>query len=339
MTGIERMEAAIAMRPGDRVPVSPLAHYYTAAFAGRTIREFASDPEVMAASFMAAVDRFGWDFINVGCDVAVEASGLGAAMIYEENAPPHVAGPILADPAALDRLRVPNPLRDGRMPVVVKAAEICAREIGGDVLIGAFTMDPMNLSSQLRGVQNLMLDTYDRPDFVEDLLDFSTVVVIEFGKALIDAGAKVILFGAALCSPNMISPVFYRTKIAPRQRRQVEALRAHGAEHVLMHICGNVTPIIPDIAALGCDMIDLDWQVDVPAAKRTLAGAAAVRGNLDPGFLLNAGPDAVYDRCCALIRATGPGGFILGSGCDVMPGTPAETMDAMVQAARDCAAS
>ncbi len=336
MTKLERTLSALNMNTPDRVPVSPLAHYYNAALINKTIREFATDGEIMAAASLAAVERFGWDFITLGCDVAVEASGVGAEMKYEDHAPPHVARPLLDNTAALKNLKVPNPLKDGRMPVVVKAVERCRREIGDSVFIGVFTNDPMNQSSQLRGVQNFMLDTYDNPSFVEELLDFSTEVVIEFGKALIDAGAHAILFGAALCSPNMISPAFYREKIIPRQQRQIEVLRQHGGERFLMHICGDVTPIIQDIAGLGCDMIDLDWQVDMAKAKETLDGKASVRGNLDPAFLYNARPDEVYAKSCDLITSMGTnGGFILGSGCDVMPGTPAENLDAMMQAAND----
>jgi uroporphyrinogen decarboxylase len=339
MNGIGRINAALDMRKSDRVPVAPLSHYYNASLVNATIRDFATDAETMAAAFIAAVERFGWDFINVGCDVAIEASGLGAEMIFEDDSPPHVARPILADTPSVEGLKVPNPLKDGRMPIIVKAVEICRREIGDDVFIGAFTNDPMNQSSQLRGVQNFMLDTYDRPEFVTSLLNFSTDVVTEFGKALIDAGAHAVLFGAALCSPNMISPDFYREKILPCQKRQIETLRAHGGDHFLMHICGDVTPIITDIADSGCDHIDIDWQVDSAAAKRTLNGRATIRGNLDPAMLFHDTPDTIYEACLALVQDTGTdGGFILGSGCDVMPGTPMENLDAMMQAAIDASA-
>ena len=112
------------------------------------------------------------------------------------------------------------------MPVIVGATQICAREAGKHAFIGPFMMGPLNCASQLRGVENLMTDTLDRPEFVDALLDFCTTFLIDFGKALIDAGADAVFLGEALCSPDMISPRFYTGTVVPRQQRLICALKA-----------------------------------------------------------------------------------------------------------------
>ena len=72
------------------------------------------------------------------------------------------------------------------------------------------------------------------------------------------------------------------------------------------------------------------------AASPIGAGKAAIRGNIDPVLLLKGTPDDVYRESVKVIKAAGSGGgLILGSGCDVMPGTPYENIDAMMDAARD----
>ncbi len=55
-------------------------------------------------------------------------------------------------------------------------------------------------------------------------------------------------------------------------------------------------------------------------------------------MLLRGTPERVYENAREVIQsaATG-GGLILGSGCDVAPGTPPENLDAMMTAARDAA--
>lgn len=336
MNGKERILNSLRVKDCDRVPVFPCAHYFCAGVAGMSVRTFSTDGDKMAAALLKAAERFGWDGLNPGCDVAVEGEALGSTAEYPDHSPPHITRPGLVDPADLARLSLPNPFRAGRMPVVIRATEMCAREAGKELFILPVMMGPLNCASQVRGVDQILLDTVDRPDFVEKLLDFCTEVGIEYGKALLDAGADGLLMGEALCSPGMISPAFYRS-IVQRQRRLVEALRKHGTEHVLLHICGNTKRILPMMIETTADIFDLDWQVNLAEAK-SVCGPAQVtmRGNLDPAaVLLNGTPELVYQRALEAIRAAGASGFILGSGCDVAPGTPFENLDAMTAAVRD----
>ncbi len=340
MTGRERVLAALENRRADRIPVYPLAHYYTAGVSGITVRAFATDAEKMAAALLAGYERFGWDGINGGCDVAVEGEALGSVLEYPEQAPPYVLRPALADLGGFRSLRPPNPLRDGRMPVVVRATEICAREAGREAYIGTFTMGPFNCASQIRGVEDLMMDILERPKFVEELLDFCVGVLLDYGKALVDVGVDGVFLGEALCSPGMISPKYYRETIVPRQARLAEGLKRYGARNVLLHVCGDVKRILPAMLETGADLLDLDWKVDMSEARRECGGRACLRGNLDPSaVLLYGAPEEVYAKSVEVIRAAGAGGgVILGSGCDVCPGTPAENIEAMLAAARETAA-
>jgi uroporphyrinogen decarboxylase len=89
----------------------------------------------------------------------------------------------------------------------------------------------------------------------------------------------------------------------------------------------------------GSDILDLDWKMDMGESKRTCAGRATLRGNLDPAStLLQGTPELVYEKSVEVIRAAAAGGgLILGSGCDVASATPYENLDAMTSAARDMA--
>lgn len=336
MTGRERMEAAIERRAPDRVPVLPMAHFMTAQYAGMSIREFATDGDRMAESLIRARELFGWDGVSVGCDVAVESSALGAETAYAEDSPPALVSHVLEDPARLGRLRPPDPLADGRLPVLVRATERCVSEIGDTFHVMTHMNDPLNQAGMLRGVQNLMLDLYDRPDFVEDLLAFTFETQRDLGRALVDAGAHCIFLGAALSSPEIMPPRVYREQVLPVQVRLAADLHEYGARYILLHICGDATPILGDMLASGCDILDLDHQVDMGAAKRLIGGRAAIRGNIDPARLISASPEDIYEESLAIIRAAGEGGgLILAAGCDVMTTTPQENLHAMVRASKE----
>jgi uroporphyrinogen decarboxylase len=332
ITSLERVRAAIRFEEADRVPVFPLMHYATTRAVGMKISEFASNAESMAKALLAAYRRYGYDGICPGVDVIIEAEALGSETVQPDDAPAFVVKPAIQKYEDLDRLEVPaDPRKTGRMAVVIKATEIVAREVGKEAYIGSWVMGPMNIASQLRGVEQLMFDIADNPAFFEALLDFSTEVSIAFGKALVDAGANMISMGEALCSPNFISPRTYRKYVLSRERRVHEALVKHGAETTLVHICGDVRSILKDAASIGA-ILDLDWPMDMAEAKKA---GAPIRGNLDPArLLLEGSPEEVAAKAKEVLETAKAGGdLIFGTGCDVSPDTPAANIEAMMEAA------
>ena len=337
MTGLERVGEAVGFGAPDRVPVLPMAHFMTAPLAGIPIPEFATDGDRMAESLMLAQERFGWDGVSVGCDVAVESSAYGAETAFPDDGPPALKSHVLGDdPDALSGMRPADPLRDGRLPVLVSATARCVREIGDTCYVMTHMNDPLNQAGMFRGVETLMMDIYDRPGFVDELLAFSYRAQMALGTALVDAGAHCIFLGAALSSPNILSPAFYREKVQPLQRKMVGELHAYGARHVLVHVCGDVMPILDDIADTDCDIIDIDWQVDMAAAKDIVGGRAAIRGNINPARLLAASSDDIYEETTGIIRSAGDGGgLIIAAGCDIMSGTPTDNLGAMVRSSRE----
>ncbi len=294
MNGKQRIAAALAHELPDRTPVFPIAHYYTAEVRGISIRTFATDGDRMASALLAGFERFGWDGLNPGCDVAVEAEAVGSELAFPEQAPPHVTRPALENLTYAPLLRRPNPLRQGRMPVVIRATGLCVKEAGNDIFIGPFTMGPFNCASQIRGVNNLLMDVIERPKFVEELLDFSVDVVLDYGKALIDVGAHAIFLGEALCTPGMISPKYYTETILPRQQRLISALRDYGAPHVLLHVCGNVRKILAPMLESG--------------ARHSGSGLADGHGRSQSGGGRPGRPCAetwILRQCCCAARRSG----------------------------------
>jgi len=337
MNGRERVNAALNFEKPDRVPVYPLIHFASARVIGMKVKDFAANGKKMAKALIAAYREYGYDGVHPGVDVSIEGEAVGSKLRQPEDATAFLIDPVLKNPDDLDKLKVPDPLKDGRMPVVVKATKICSKEIGREAFISAWVMGPLNCASQMRGVEQLMLDTADRPEFVNRLLRFCVEVITEYGSALIDSGATMVNMGEALCSPNFISPKMYREMIVPHQKQLVKNLMKHGAEYTLLHICGDIHPIMEDAITTGAKLIDIDWQVDIKRMIKQIDRKIAARGNLNPaGNLLLGTPDDVMKEAEKIIKdAKGWEGLILGSGCDVARDTPPDNLKALVRASME----
>lgn len=337
MDSLQRMRATLSGEAADRVPVFPMVVAGTARWAGVPISRFATDPAVMADCLVSAQQRAGYDAIHVSLNVTVEAQALGAPVEQPYDELPYVTAPLIAEPADLLRLKVPDPLSDGRLPVFVDAMQAVTREVGDSVYVTANIRGPMSMASQLRGVEPLLMDLIDAPDFVADLLAFCAEVGTVFAAALIRAGGRAIMLGDALCSPASISPVTYRSVAQPVHAEMVRRFLADGAEAVLLHVCGDTRPIIGDLAATGATALDLDAPVPIDEARTLVGRDVSFRGNLDTSRMYLATPDEIRGAALRAIAVGGTTGYILGTGCELSPGTPFENVIAMVEASKEAA--
>jgi uroporphyrinogen decarboxylase len=330
LTSKKRILYAIAGKEVDRTPVFPTVHHNSTRVAGETIKNFAGNADVMADCLLKAYKRYGYDGIEVGVDATIEAEALGSEVYQPEDEPPYVTKPFLQKKQDLKKLtQIADPLTQGRMPVVIEATKRIKESVKDEVYIQSIIMGPMNIASQLRGVETLIYDIMDDPDFVNELLDFTLRQSMEYGKALLEAGATGLDVGEAFCSLNMISPSIYKEFVLPRHITLFKNLKEYGG-YAELHICGDVTKILDDMEKTGADYFDIDWQVDMKLATKY----NTCRGNLDPSaVLLQGNRDLVLKKSRQVLKSVShTKRLILGSGCEVAPNTPGENITAMVNA-------
>ena len=333
MTPRDLVEAHLAGRPVERLPLMPITMMFAARLAGVPYRDYCTDHLTLVRAQAAVAERFGFDHVSAISDPAREACDLGAAVAWFPDQPPALddRSPLLADPGALAALRVPDPLSGGRMTDRVRAIEQLRAGPGRTRLVEGWVEGPCAEAADLRGISTIMLDFSDAPSFIEELLAFTTEVAIRFAQAQVDAGADLIGVGDAAAS--LVGPAIYREVVWPHERRLVEAIHAMGAR-VRLHICGNTSRLVERMAALEADIVDLDSPVDLAQARTAAGPDQVLLGNLNPvSELMTATPETVRVRLAACRIAAGPR-WIAGAGCEIPAATPLENVDAMRSATR-----
>ena len=89
---------------------------------------------------------------------------------------------------------------------------------------------------------------------------------------------------------GLIGPRLYREMALPLERHVIARLKSHASVPVSLHICGDATPLLADMAASGADVLELDHLVNVVTAGQVLSGLEIAnpgdplpRGPFDPG--------------------------------------------------------
>ncbi len=345
MNGRELLLATLERRPTDRVPVGPMMLDLGAAVIDAPIGLFCSDADTMARGQLTLHEQVGQDVIFLGCDNYYIAEGFGCVAELPPDETPHLLQPPLERIADVDDLDVPDPLTDGRMPVVLEATRLVRKAVGDEVAIRTPGTGPFALASYFIGTQEFLIEigmakagmSESEPEAIHRALDLAADALIAFGKACVDAGADLLHCGDSLASCDVISPADYEEWAFPYERKVLMAWKEYGAK-TLLHICGDSSKVLDLYAETGADVIEVDHKVDLALARSIVGDRACVIGNVDPvTVLLQGTPEqvrAVSEQC---LEAGRGGGYVLGSGCVVPRITPLDNIRAMVQAARDSA--
>ena len=213
----------------------------------------------------------------------------------------------------------------------LEAIRLLAQVVGRDKLVEGWIEGPCAEAAGLRGMQALMLDFFDDPDFVRDLLAFTLELGLRFARAQVEAGADLIGIGDAAAS--LIGPGLYREFVLPCEQALVDGVHEMGAR-VRLHVCGSTRKLLPDLGGLSVDILDLDWMVPVAEARAWTGADQVLLGNSDPvSVLRNSTPGEVGESIARCHREAGPR-YIVGAGCEVVRDSPVDNVRAMVDYAR-----
>ncbi len=304
---------------------------FAARYAGVRYREYVTDHRVLVSAQIAATEAFGVGSLTCCSDAWREASDCGADLVFFDDAPPACKEHLLADKAVLASLRMPDPTASPRMSDRIAAAAGFAERAKGEIPITGWVEGPVAQAADLRGINELMMDTIDDLSFVLDLFEWVTELEIAFARAQVEAGADIIGVGDAAAS--LVSQDFYEAHAFPHAKRIVEAIHDAGGL-VRLHVCGNASHLLEPLGRLGCDIVELDYPVDLARARERMGPDPALLGNIDPvSVVRNATPEAIRRGCAACARAVGPR-HIVGAGCEIPPDTPHANLMALAEFAR-----
>ena len=329
MNSHERLARRLRGKPVDRPPNFNIMMTLAAHYVGQPLARYYQDYRVLCEANFAVQAAFALDILQAISDPYREAADFGAQVEFPEDGLPICRVPLLADPAGLNGLRPPDPRAGRRMSDRLAAIRLFREQAGGEVPIMGWVEGALAEAADLRGVSALLIDLYDRPAWVRDLLEVCGETEIAFARAQIAAGADIIGLGDAICS--QIAPGMYRQFALPYEQRIFAAVHERGAL-ARLHICGNTTRLLADMAQSGADIIDLDWMVDMRSAAAVFGDRAATCGNFDPvAVMLNGTPEQVRQATLDCLAAGGPRS-ISAAGCEIPDGTPHANLLAQAQA-------
>lgn len=333
ITGRDRIRACMKRSYADRIPVGLILGPLRAKVLGCSLKDYWLDGKKLAEGTLACYHLFGHDSVEISWDIMMEAETLGAELEFPAAGIPQVIKYILANKSALGSLSLPSPERSGRFPLYKQACQILAQELRDVALSGTVT-GPWTIATGLREVQELIYDTLDDPQFVNELLDFTTQVVKLLGTQIFQTGLSLTM-GEAASSCSLISPQIYRQFIKPRHKEIVAYFRERKAG-LSLHICGFIDPIMEDILDLGLVALSMDSPSSLPKMVQISQKKIVLVGNVATALFVNGSPEEMESAVKYCLQVAGPGGaYIISSGCELPYNSAIEQVHFFIKAAHE----
>lgn len=327
MHSLQRIQNLLAGQPIDRVPNFDIFMIRAAHHIHAPLSKYYLDYRVLCEANLAVMQEFELDIVQAISDPYREAADTGLEVQFPIDNLPLSKKPLITQPEQLKEIHFPIQNFGPRMTDRLEGVRLMREQVGDEVPVMGWVEGALAEAADLRGITQIMKDFKQRPAWLKELLEKCAEVEIAFACAQIDAGAHIIGLGDAVAS--LISPGMYREFALPYEQRIFEAVKSKGGIPRL-HICGNTTHLLKDMARSGAQIVDIDSMVDFRQAMRDMDGLA-ICGNINPVAIFLQGT-AEQVRAAVLDNASaGYPLWISAAGCEIPDETPAENLHAQAQ--------
>jgi uroporphyrinogen decarboxylase len=337
-----RFVRACLRQPVDRTPVWFLRQAgrymaeYQAVRRHHSLLQICKTPDLAAEVTITAAEKLDVDAAIIFADLLLPFESMGLNFEFQAG-----EGPVIHEPvrtaADVDKLRID---RAADLGYVAEAIRKVVAHFQDRIGIIGFCGAPFTLASYMiegggsRNYIHTKSFMYRDPAVWRLLLEKLVAVLAEYAAQQVDAGADVIqIFDSWV---GALSPADYRDFVLPVTTNLVRKVQELGVPVIYFGV--DTATLLPAMRETGADAIGLDWRVPLNQGWSTLGHSVAVQGNLDP-ILLFAEEALLRQRVREILeQAGGRPGHIFNVGHGIVPGTPVENVQRVVEFVREFSA-
>ncbi|MCD6484010.1 MAG: hypothetical protein J7L47_02740 [Candidatus Odinarchaeota archaeon] len=273
------------------------------------------NPDLMAKLAIAPVRFSCFNQYVVPFGLTAEAEVIGATVNYgSKRSPPTVVGSI----KDIEDIKIPENFEAKPLATIIDAVQIIRDYDNTRPIIGSMC-GPFTILAQALGIQNTMRYIMKNPEPLKDALTMLEKFVVDLNDYLVEQGADIIVILEPVSS--LLGPKYFGIFSKPHLSYVVSQLRVP----VILHICGNATPILEQILEINPAGFSFDHLTYLPEAKRILKGKVNLVGNVDPVMVLWRGnKEKIVNATFEALRG---GVDVPAPGCGLAIDTPIENLE------------
>jgi uroporphyrinogen decarboxylase len=329
----DRFLRACRREPVDATPVWMMRQAgrympeYRALRAKHTLLELCRTPE-LALQVTLQPMKLGMDAAILFADILLPLEPMGAPFEFAKGEGPVIHAPITSR-ADVEKLRVIDPLES--LGYVMQAIRLLKKEL--KVPLIGFAGAPFTLASYLveGGKSRDFLKTkklmYGEPETWRLLMQKLAEVVRVFLHAQIDAGADAVqLFDSWV---GQLSAADYVEYVQPHVAHILKDVEKRGVP--VIHFGVGTQALLPAMRDAGGTVLGFDWRTPIQETWAKIGHDRAIQGNMDSTVLFAPRDVALKHAQRVIDEVGGRPGHIFNLGHGILPETPVETVQAVVE--------
>jgi uroporphyrinogen decarboxylase len=295
-----------------------------------SILSMVKDPAIATEITLQPLRAFDLDAAIIFADILTLLEPMGFQLEFVAGEGPVIRNPIRS-PCDLDRLRPTKPEID--LQFTIDAIRMTRRALGDRRPLIGFSGAPFTLAcyaiegGSSRHFARARSFMYNEPGAWSELMMRLAEAVGDYLGAQIAAGVDAVqLFDSWA---GMLSPIDYARFALPYSRAALE--RAISRQRVpRIHFGVGTGGLLSLMRDAGCEVVGIDWRVELAEAWRSLGRPAAVQGNLDP-MVLFAPPHEIRRHVRRILDSVrGRPGHIFNLGHGILENTPVDHVRLLV---------
>ncbi|MFY7828666.1 MAG: uroporphyrinogen decarboxylase [Flectobacillus sp.] len=315
------------MRQAGRI----LAEYRAVREKAGSFIQLATTPELAAEVTIQPVDILGVDAAIIFSDILVVPEAMGLPYVMEEKVGP-IFPTTIHSMADVEKLHVANP--EEELKYVLDAIKIVKSELNGRVPLIGFAGAPFTLLCYMiegRGSKTFSKAKkalYSEPELSHALLQKITDTTIAYLKAQVAAGANLVQIFDSWA--GILSPEQYRTYSLPYIAQICDAI----TEVPVTVFAKGAFFAREDMGKLNCEVVGLDWNMDIAESRKLVGDSKTLQGNLDPCVLYGSF-DEIKKHTRSMIQQFGTQKYIANLGHGVYPDTNPDKVKCFIDTVKE----
>ena len=311
---------------------------YRAIRAKHSFLEMVRTPELVAEVTIQPVDLVDVDAAIIFSDILVIPEAMGMELVVEEGK----GGPKFPEPIRLYK-QIKN-LSDqkiaAKLSYVTDAIKLTKEKLNGRVPLIGFSGAPWTLFAYMvegegsKDFHHAKQMIYTRSEDAHLLLRKLTDAVAQYLIAQIEAGADIVQIFDTWA--GILIPEDFKEFSLEYIAEIVRLVREHTKDRApIIVFCKGANHSLSEITSIGCDVVGLDWTVDIAEVKALIGEGVALQGNLDPAILYTT-KAVIEEKVRAIAARMGkPRGHIFNLGHGITPDVDPDNARAFVRAAKE----
>ena len=288
-----------------------------------TFRERSENPEVSYQVSMQPYEAYKTDGVILFSDILTPLPGMNIPFDIEEKRGPVM--PRWTTQAQVDTIKLLDPAKT--TPFTGEVLGQLRKTVGNDATVLGFVGCPYTLATYMVEGQTskeyveIKKMALTEPELLHNMLKLLAENIGIYANYQIESGAQVIQIFDSWA--GHLSPHDYDEFAAPYQKMVVDAIKKEHPEVPVIIYINKSGALLERMAAVGVDIVSVDWTVEMGEARKRIGEHMGVQGNLDPAILMGS-KEGITERTHEILRAAGPKGHVMNLGHGIFADTPEE---------------